>query len=311
MISQELRENLEKQGYRIVGNHSAIKVCLWCKKSLRDENTCYKNKFYGIKSWQCVQMSPAFLNCLHRCQFCWRDLKYTLPKDVENPDNPKEIIDKSIQEHKIILQGFRANKKLNKKKFEEAMKPRHFAISLSGDATMYPLLPEFIKELDSRKITSFLVTNGLKPGMLLKLIKQQPTQLYITLPAYNEEKYKKVCNPLMESGWWQLQKSLKLLKYFNRGTIRLTLYNNINMENAKEYANLLKNVGFKFLEVKAAFPIGYARHRLKYEDMPKHQEIKDFAQEIKENLNLEFIDEKKESRVVLLSKDKKNVTLDL
>ncbi|MCX6711579.1 MAG: hypothetical protein NT139_00890 [Candidatus Woesearchaeota archaeon] len=145
MIPEKLKGNLEKQGYRIVGNHSAIKVCLWCKKSLRDEDTCYKNKFYGIKSWQCVQMSPAFLNCLHRCQFCWRDLEYTLPKDVENPDNPKEIIDKSIEEHKIILQGFRANKILNKKKFEEAMKPKHFAISLSGDATMYPLLPEFIK----------------------------------------------------------------------------------------------------------------------------------------------------------------------
>jgi len=311
MIPEELKGNLEKQGYRIVGNHSAIKVCLWCKKSLRDEDTCYKNKFYGIKSWQCVQMSPAFLNCLHRCQFCWRDLEYTLPKDVENPDNPKEIIDKSIEEHKIILQGFRANKILNKKKFEEAMKPKHFAISLSGDATMYPLLPEFIKELDSRKITSFLVTNGLKPGMLLKLIKQQPTQLYITLPAYNEKVYKKVCNPLMESGWWQLQKSLRLLKHFNRGTIRLTLYNGVNMENAKEYSKLLKNIGFKFLEVKAAFPVGYARHRLKYEDMPKHDEIKNFAKEIKENLDLEFIDEKKESRVVLLAKDNKSITLDL
>ncbi|MCX6711580.1 MAG: hypothetical protein NT139_00895 [Candidatus Woesearchaeota archaeon] len=160
-------------------------------------------------------------------------------------------------------------------------------------------------------MTSFLVTNGLKPGMLLKLIKQQPTQLYITLPAYNEKVYKKVCNPLMESGWWQLQKSLRLLKHFNRGTIRLTLYKGINMENAKEYSKLLKNIGFKFLEVKAAFPVGYARHRLKYEDMPKHDEIKNFAKEIKENLDLEFIDEKKESRVVLLAKDNKSITLDL
>lgn len=40
MISEELIENLEKQGYRIVGNHYAIKVCLWCKKALRDEDTC-------------------------------------------------------------------------------------------------------------------------------------------------------------------------------------------------------------------------------------------------------------------------------
>lgn len=49
-----VRKALEKQGYRFFGKHSAIKVCLWCKRALLDKGTCYKHKFYGIDSWRCV-----------------------------------------------------------------------------------------------------------------------------------------------------------------------------------------------------------------------------------------------------------------
>ena len=31
------KKDLEKQGYRLVGTHSGIKVCLWCKKAIRGE----------------------------------------------------------------------------------------------------------------------------------------------------------------------------------------------------------------------------------------------------------------------------------
>ena len=38
-----------------------------------------------------------------------------------------------------------------KKIFEEAMKPIHFAISLTGEATFYPYLPELIDEINKRR----------------------------------------------------------------------------------------------------------------------------------------------------------------
>ena len=72
------------------------------------------------------------------------------------------------------------------------MNPKHFAFSLSGEPTFYPRLPELIDELKKRNITSFLVTNGTNPEMLKKLIEHPPTQLYLTLPAPDEETYKKV-----------------------------------------------------------------------------------------------------------------------
>ncbi|MAG50057.1 4-demethylwyosine synthase TYW1 [archaeon] len=298
----KVKKLLEKQGYRIIGKHTAIKICLWCKKAIRNENTCYKHKFYGIKSWRCIQMSPAFLNCLHRCQFCWRYLDYTLAKDVEKPDDPNTIIDGCINAQREILQGFLGNKKIGKKRFYEAMNPKHFALSLAGDACMYPKLPQFIDEIHKRKMTTFLVTNGTKPEMLKKLLKHKPTQLYITLPAPNKKIYKKICKPTIKDGWERLMESLNLMKNFNRPTIRLTLAKELNMCNVKDYANIIKDLNFKFLECKAAMPVGYARHRITYEQMPTHKELRTFTTKLAELLKLKIIDEKEESRVFLLSK---------
>ena len=82
---------LEKQGYKLVGNHSAIKICHWCKSSINDKGVCYKNKFYGIHSWQCIQASVTLDVCNLRCAFCWRDIDYN-PNGVNFNDNPQEIV---------------------------------------------------------------------------------------------------------------------------------------------------------------------------------------------------------------------------
>ena len=42
-----IKKDLEKQGYRIVGSHSAVKVCLWCKKAIKNEDSCYKQTCYS------------------------------------------------------------------------------------------------------------------------------------------------------------------------------------------------------------------------------------------------------------------------
>lgn len=300
MVNDLIKKDLEKQGYRFVGNHSAIKVCLWCKKAINNLGICYKNNFYGIKSWRCVQMSPAVLNCYHRCEFCWRDISNTIADEVKNPDDPDFIIDGCIKEHIKVLQGF-GGKDIDKERFNEAMEPKHFALSLAGDATLYPSLDKLIKSLHKRNITSFLVTNGLRPDVLKKV---RPTQLYITLPAPNKEIYSKVCNPLIEDGWERLQKSLKLLANFERGTIRLTLAKKLNMCNVEEYAHLLSGIDFKFLELKSAMPIGYASYRINYENLPLHKEIRNFAEDICKINNWEIVDEKEKSRVVLVVKKK-------
>lgn len=306
MLSKEKIKDLEKQGYRIAGNHSAIKICLWTKKAIRAEDVCYKNTFYGINSHRCVQMTPSLSFCSQRCLWCWRDIGFTKPRWKGKADSPKEIIDGCIKEHVKYLQGFRGNEKTDFKRFREALKPLHFAISLSGEPTLYPKLPELIKELKKRNITSFLVTNGTNPSMLKKLIKHQPTQLYLTLPAPDKETYVRVCNPLIKDGWEKIDQSLNLLKKFKRSVIRLTLAKNINMIKPEKYAKLVENKS-DFVEPKAYVWVGYSRQRLEIKNMPLHKEIKDFAKKIAKNSNLKIIDEKKESRVVLLmEKDRKD-----
>src|SRR3989338_2563387 len=188
MVRKSKAAELEKQGYRIVGNHSAVKACLLTKKALRNGDVCYKQKFYGINCWQCVQMSTALDVCTHRFAWCWRDISWTKKEWHGGRKKPQAIIDGCIREHKKFLQGFLGSKKTDAIRFREAMRPKHFAISLISESTFYPRLPEFIKKLREQGITSFLVTNGTNPEMLKKLLKEQPTQLYITLPAPNKEK---------------------------------------------------------------------------------------------------------------------------
>ncbi|MBN2052899.1 4-demethylwyosine synthase TYW1 [Candidatus Woesearchaeota archaeon] len=312
MINEAKRKDLEKQGYRLVGEHSAIKVCLWCKNSLRDQGFCYKQKFYGINSHRCVQMTPSLPYCTLRCKWCWRDIEHTLPKWIGKIDSVKKIIDDCIKEHVKYLQGFGGNKKTNAKKYSEVQKPLHFAISLAGEPTLYPKLPELIKELKKRKISSFLVTNGTNPEMLEKLKKSKslPTQLYITLPAPNKEVFEKVCSPLIRNLWDNIIKSLKIMKSLKknaRTTIRLTLAKELNMQNPEQYADLIKMAEPKFLEVKAYMHVGYSKKRLEIGNMPLHSEIQEFAQELARLTGYKIIDEQPISRVVLLmKKDGKN-----
>lgn len=121
IIPKSTKTELEKQGYRIVENHSAIKVCLWCKNAIRNKGTCYKHDFYGIRSWRCVQMSCSLVNCSNRCLHCWRDMQCTIAEQVRQPDEPKFIVEQCIKEQKEILQGFKGNPNINRKRLEEAM----------------------------------------------------------------------------------------------------------------------------------------------------------------------------------------------
>lgn len=305
MINKKKVKELYKQGYRIVGNHSAVKICMWTKKAIKEEDYCYKQKFYDTKSYRCVQMTPALDFCNHRCVFCWRDIDFTKPKFSGKVDDPNFIVDECIKANTKYLQGFGGNEKTDFRKFKEINKPQQFAISLSGEPTLYPELPELILELRKRKINQFLVTNGTNPSMLRKLIdkKAQPTQLYITLPAPDEKTYVKCCKPLIKNGWKNINESLKLLKKFKRNVIRLTLVKKVNMIKPEKYASLIKRYKPMFVEVKAYMWVGYSQKRLKKENMPLHSEIKDFAKKIAEFSGYKVKDEKKESRVVLLARN--------
>src|SRR3989338_8959600 len=100
------KKDLYKQGYRFVGNHSAVKLCMWAKRALTTDDFCYKQQFYGISSHRCVQMTPSLDVCSQRCAWCWRDIDFTKPNWAGPVDEPKDIVDGCVKEQVRYSQGF-------------------------------------------------------------------------------------------------------------------------------------------------------------------------------------------------------------
>jgi len=93
---------------------------------------------------------------------------------------------------------------------------KHFAISLSGEPTLYPKLNELIQLLHKRGYSTFVVTNGMEPDILAHL--EPPTQLYLSVDAPNERLFRKIDQPQLPDGWLRLLKSLDILKKLGKTT---------------------------------------------------------------------------------------------
>ena len=304
-LPQDLKEMLKKQQYGFCGNHSAVKICTWAKKSLRDEDVCYKQTFYGIRSHLCCQMSPSVGFCQNRCIFCWREMEHTAGTMMQGEcDDPDTIITNCITQQQSLLSGFGGNVNVNGQKLKAAQEPMHFAISLTGEPTLYPHLNELIQKLHQRNKTTFVVSNGLMPDAIADI--EPPTQLYISVDAPNQELFEKIDNCSYPDGWERLMKTLdnlKELKNKTRTTLRFTLIKDINMVDAKGWAETITRSQPLFVEVKSYMFVGSSRMRLTIENMPRHNETRAFAEEICRYCDYTIIDEKKESRVVLLAKE--------
>ena len=309
-IPPSLVQTLKKQKYHLIGNHSAVKRCKWVYESLVNDRVCYKQKFYGIKSHQCIQMTPSLFYCTQQCLFCWRaqsgDLQVTWDEmKLPSLNTPEEIVEGSIKAQEKILTGYKGNPKTNWRKYTEALTPKHVAISLTGEPTLYESIGELIRTYHQKGFTTFLVSNGTLPARLAKL-SQEPTQLYISVCAPNEQVYKRVCRPQMPNAWENLNETLGLLQSFKCPTVtRMTLVKGYNMSLVDEYAKLVEKANPTYIEAKAYMHIGFSTLRLGFDNMPQHFEVKMFADELAKKTGYVIIDDSPDSRVFLLSKTQK------
>jgi len=310
-INDKQRQELEKKHYEIVGNHGAVQICEWTKKSLRNQGNCYKHKFYGAETFSCAQMTPLSVWCDQNCIFCWRPAELMLKKAItETVDDPKKIIEDTIIKKRKLLMGFKGNKKANQKKVDIALNefPSHWAISLSGEPTLYPKLCELVKELKTHKEvkTIFIVTNGQHPEKIKEMIKKDclPTQLYISLDASTIEEYDKINRGINKDAWQRLNNTLELIKDLpTRTVVRLTLIKGLNTDknSLKRFAEMIEKSQTDFLEIKSYMWIGYSRERLKQENMPTHDEIKEYTKTLLKYLpSFKYEDEQISSRIILL-----------
>ncbi|MFH1327774.1 MAG: 4-demethylwyosine synthase TYW1, partial [Candidatus Bathyarchaeota archaeon] len=275
---------------------------------------CYKQKFYGISSHRCLQMTPTAFHCTMRCLFCWR----VQPDDIgvktdevrmKGRDDPSFIVEESIKAQRRILSGYKAHEEIAAKKYIETLNPNHAAISLTGEPTLYRRLGDLIQEFHKRNMTTFLVTSGTIPTALSN-ISREPSQLYVSLYAPDEKTFRKTCRPQIPRAWHRVKESLKILKSFKCPTvIRLTLIKNLNLKNPEGYAKLVSESGSTYVEAKSYMCVGFSRRRLSLEDMPTHREIKLFSQKLSGLTGYKIINESPESRVVLLSRLDKSIKI--
>jgi tRNA wybutosine-synthesizing protein 1 len=300
-MKDEYRKLMAKQHYRFIGSHSAVKLCTWTKKSLRKQGVCYKEKFYGIKSHRCCQLSVTMNYCDMDCVYCWRE-HYNEPFD--NIDDPKELVDEAVKAQCKLISGFGGYENVDLDKFREAQNPNQFAISLTGETLYYPKLSEFIKALKEKGNSTFIVTNGMLPEVMEKM--EPPTQLYISLDSPDRATQEKLCRPMRKDAWERLTKSLEVMKQLKTKTrtcLRITAVKGLNMFRPEGYAKLITIAEPHFVEVKAYMFVGASMQRLARENMPMHDEVKQFAEDIAAHCNYRVIDEHKPSRVVLLMKE--------
>ena len=221
-------------------------------------------------------------------------------------DEPSEIVQGTIEAQRKLLSGFGGNEKTSKEKFERAMEPQHVAISLDGEPTLYPRLTELIKEYKKRNFSTFVVSNGLLPERIEKLLEEPPTQLYISVDAPNEELFNIIDRPIIKNAWQGLYKTLSMLPRLRekmRTVLRFTLIKGMNMVYSEQWAEIIRLSKPMFVEVKAYMWVGMSRERLEQENMPSHEEVKEFALEVAKYSDYKLIDEHEPSRVVLLMKE--------
>jgi len=307
---QDYVKSLQRQHYRFFGkhSHSAAKLCLWTRKSIRDKGQCYKQEFYGIDSHRCLQMSPN-IYCQLRCVFCWRTWEREPDYTPKEWDEPKELVEESILAQRKLLSGLGGAEDTDRKKWKEAQNPNQIAISLDGEPTMYPYLGELIKGYEKRGATTFLVTNGLLPERL-EALESLPTQLYLSLYGPDKQTHQKTNIPLTKDSWERLNESLSLFPSLDtRKVVRLTLVKGINMKEPEKYAELIKKAEPDFIEAKGYMFVGGSRQRLSIANMPTHEEILKFAKELNKDIDYNLIGEKNGSRVALLSSGEKDAKI--
>jgi len=280
MVTDALRGALTKQGYKILGSHSGVKLCRWTKAMLRGRGGCYKHTFYGIESHRCMETTPS-LACANKCTFCWRHHTNPVGKSWRwQMDDPLELVEAAVSEHRKMVKQMKGVPGVLPEKLVEGMNPRHCALSLVGEPIMYPEIGTFVNELHSRKMSTFLVTNAQFPEAISNL--PPITQLYVSVDAATPETLKAVDRPLFSDYWDRFIDSLTALKDKQQRTVyRLTLVSGWNMEEVAAYAKLIDLGKPDFIEIKGVTYCGSSdASSLTMKNVPYHKDVCEFGEAI-------------------------------
>lgn len=284
MTTPSQAKALKKEGYKLIGSHSAVKLCRWTKHQLRGRGGCYKHTFYGITSYQCMEATPS-LACANKCTFCWRHHKNPVATSWKwKADSASMIVAEAVKLHVAMINECKGIPGVLEERWREAHTVRHCALSLVGEPIMYPHINDLIGELHKRQISSFLVTNAQFPDAIRTL--RPITQLYVSVDAPNKVDLEEVDRPLFSDAWERLRESLVILREKKQRTVaRLTLVKGSNTGDMAGYAELIALGEPTLVEVKGVTFCGKSdASDLTMANCPWHHEVEAFCRELADQI---------------------------
>jgi len=253
-----------------------------------------------------MEMTPS-MACANKCVFCWRHHKNPVGTEWRwEMDQPDQIIEKAIENHHQMIKQMKGVPGVKPERFAEGFRIRHCALSLVGEPIIYPEINKFVGILHSKGISSFMVTNAQFPDKITAL--RPVTQLYISVDAATPESLKAIDRPLFKDYWERFLGSIDALsKKGQRTVFRLTLVKGWNMEEIKNYVALIERGQPDFVEIKGVTYCGGKRPIIGMKNVPWHQEVIEFSQQVCEALGGTYglASEHEHSCCILLANQKK------
>ena len=123
--------------------------------------------------------------------------------------------------------------------------------------------------------------------------------------APNKEIFDRLCKPKFDqSAFYKLEQTLEILPSLDTRTVcRHTLIKGESMGHHEDYARLDRLADPDFIEAKGYVYVGNSRNNLSIENMPSHDEVMEFSQELAPLVDREVLSERRESRVALIGRE--------
>nr|XP_027202879.1 S-adenosyl-L-methionine-dependent tRNA 4-demethylwyosine synthase-like [Dermatophagoides pteronyssinus] len=279
MLSDLQRKTLTKQGYRLIGSHSAVKLCRWTKHQMRARGGCYKHTFYGIQSHRCMEFTCC-LACANKCVFCWRHQTNPVAKEWNfKIDDPAWIVTEAIKAQRSLVNIFKGSPGVAEtNRLADAMNVAHCALSLVGEPILYPRINELLEILHQHTISTFLVNNGQFPEQLTTIT--PVTQLYLSIDACDPYTLKELGRPMFSDYWERLLTSIQNInKSKSRSVFRLTIIKDKNENDAQGYAQFMQIGQPSFVELKGVTFTGVGCG-ISMKNVPTHEEVIEFSKDL-------------------------------
>lgn len=276
-------------------------LCYWTRRALTHGERCYKGEFYGVPSHMCMQMTVNPRTCNLDCMFCWRSpLKQD---DPEIPRSAEDMLKAARRQHRALVCGYHTNPSALREIVAEALHPRMCTISLSGEPTLSPVLPQVVEQMKKCNLVVFLVTNGTRMSIMTKM-HPLPDQVYFSLSAGDSDGFQRLCRPTRGCDWDDVLAGLDILRALKtRRVIRITFLKGLTEQWADSFSRLVLRGLPDYVEIKAYEHRGSSTGTLSAACVPAHDDIRSLAERIGAKTGFRLSAFNRRSRVSLLSRD--------